>query len=69
MLFYPKEHIIAGRSLYFEYDKELIEEFTNKLNADNFVYFFFFFFFFFKKKKKKILLFFFYKIKLKKKNI
>jgi len=37
MLFYPKEHIIAGMSLYFEYNKDLIEEFTNKLNADNFV--------------------------------
>jgi len=37
MLFYPKEHIIAGMSLYFKYDKDLIEEFTNSLNPDNFV--------------------------------
>jgi len=37
MLLYPKEHIIAGPSLYFEYNKELIEEFTNDLNSDNFV--------------------------------
>ena len=37
MLFYPKEHIIAGMSLFFEYDKELIEDFTNHLNPDNFM--------------------------------
>jgi len=37
MLFYPKEHIIAGMSLFFEYDKELIEDFTNHLNPDNFI--------------------------------